>query len=230
MAYSRARRLSNAAIELAKGSKDILGIALDAQYNSHEAFTRAFANYFGVLPSTIAKARSTKNLNLQEPLKMDKSRIVDIAAPQIKDHDTFNVTGLSLSCNFEKTNQIPRLWNAFNQRDDEVSSTNTVAAYGVCYNADSQGNFMYMAGIESQNGAPVPNAMEVLTIAKGKYAVFEHKGHISDISNTVYTIWNKSLPDLGLAPRQTPDFERYDAKFDKNTGRGTVEIWIPISD
>ena len=42
--YSRARRLSEAAKALVKGTPDILSVALDAGYSSHEAFTRAFAS------------------------------------------------------------------------------------------------------------------------------------------------------------------------------------------
>jgi AraC-like DNA-binding protein len=39
--YTRARRLSEAAKVLADGAPDILAVALDAGYGSHEAFTRA---------------------------------------------------------------------------------------------------------------------------------------------------------------------------------------------
>jgi NAD(P)-dependent dehydrogenase (short-subunit alcohol dehydrogenase family) len=42
MRYVRGRRLSEAARSLAGGAKDILSVALDAGYGSHEAFTRAF--------------------------------------------------------------------------------------------------------------------------------------------------------------------------------------------
>ena len=42
MAYVRGRRLSEAAKRLAAGAPDILAIALEWGYGSHEAFTRAF--------------------------------------------------------------------------------------------------------------------------------------------------------------------------------------------
>ncbi|HEY0567659.1 MAG TPA: AraC family transcriptional regulator, partial [Xanthobacteraceae bacterium] len=47
MRYVRARRLSEAARALAGGAPDILSLALDADYGSHEAFTRAFRDHFG---------------------------------------------------------------------------------------------------------------------------------------------------------------------------------------
>src|SRR3954470_12793987 len=48
MAYVRGRRLTLAAQALAKGAPDILSVALAAGYGSHEAFTRAFRDQFGL--------------------------------------------------------------------------------------------------------------------------------------------------------------------------------------
>jgi AraC-like DNA-binding protein len=53
MRYVRARRLSEAARALAGGAPDILNLALDADYGSHEAFTRAFRDHFGVTPEAV---------------------------------------------------------------------------------------------------------------------------------------------------------------------------------
>jgi predicted transcriptional regulator YdeE len=43
-----------------------------------------------------------------------------------------------------------------------------------------------------------------------------------------YGIHGDWLPRSGLRARQTPDFERYDARFDPATGAGLVEIWFPV--
>src|SRR5712664_2955514 len=53
MRYVRARRLSEAARALAAGAPDILSLALDADYGSHEAFTRAFRDHFGLTPEAV---------------------------------------------------------------------------------------------------------------------------------------------------------------------------------
>ena len=50
MTYLRARRLTEAARRLASGVPDILSVALEAGYASHEAFTRAFRDQFGLTP------------------------------------------------------------------------------------------------------------------------------------------------------------------------------------
>lgn len=49
--YVRGRRLTAAAWLLSQGHQDILGLALDCQFGSHEAFTRAFRRQFFMTPS-----------------------------------------------------------------------------------------------------------------------------------------------------------------------------------
>ena len=56
MQYVRARCLSDAARVLAGGAPNILTVALDAGYNSHEAFTRAFRDRFEESPRACAIA------------------------------------------------------------------------------------------------------------------------------------------------------------------------------
>ena len=71
MRYVRARRLSEAARALAAGAPDILTLALDADYGSHEAFTRAFRDHFGMTPEAVRAAMCLDHLALQEPIPMD---------------------------------------------------------------------------------------------------------------------------------------------------------------
>src|SRR5260370_11939168 len=56
MRYVRARRLSDAARALASGAPDILTLGLDADYGSHEAFTRAFRDHFWMTPAAVRRS------------------------------------------------------------------------------------------------------------------------------------------------------------------------------
>src|ERR1700722_5763816 len=67
MRYVRTRRLTEAARALAGGAPDILRLALDADYGSHEAFTRAFRDQFGITPEAVRSSARLDNLTLQEP-------------------------------------------------------------------------------------------------------------------------------------------------------------------
>src|SRR6201997_4448338 len=70
MRYVRARRLTEAARALAAGAPDIPQVALDSDYGSHEAFTRAFRDHFGVTPETVRATSCLDKLKLQEPILM----------------------------------------------------------------------------------------------------------------------------------------------------------------
>ncbi|KJF71315.1 AraC family transcriptional regulator [Agrobacterium arsenijevicii] len=225
MSYVRARRLSEAAKTIVRYDADILTVALGAGYGSHEAFTRAFANYFNILPSIVRKARSTSSLDLMEPFKMKKDMFVEVQAPEIRYRDAFMVVGLSTPCSLENNGSIPALWQAFNARENEVEAAVSGAAYGVCSVADDAGNCTYLAGLKALKKTP---GMDYVEVPAQSYAVFAHNGHISDLPKTVYTIWNKTLPDAGFKTAHSPDFEMYDRRFDPQTGRGMVEIWIPV--
>jgi len=228
MAYVRSRRLSKAAYVLAEGKAEILDVALDSQYSSHEAFTRAFTTYLGALPSTVRESRCILNLKLLEPFAMDKSLLVPVKSPSIQQREQFHVTGITRQYTFETNYGIPEQWGLFAERYNEIESTKANVSYGVCYDADAQGRFLYMAGLQTNTTSTVPNDMQRIELPEGRYAVFEHNGHISDYRKTIYTIWNKSLTDEGLEHRRAPDFESYGEEFDSVTGMGLVEIWIPI--
>ena len=53
--YLRKRRLSEAAKQLMTDHRQIIDVAFDFVFDSHEGFTRAFAKEFGVLPKDVQK-------------------------------------------------------------------------------------------------------------------------------------------------------------------------------
>src|SRR5271165_3349474 len=64
--YVRRLRLERAANQLKRGSASVIEIALEAGYESHEAFTRSFKERFGAAPShfrSIRKAQSARSLS-----------------------------------------------------------------------------------------------------------------------------------------------------------------------
>src|SRR6266436_7539754 len=78
MRYVRGRRLTAAARTLASGAPDILAVAIDAGYGSHEAFTRAFRDQFGLTPEVLRTQGNLCNIEIVEPIKMDEALIADL--------------------------------------------------------------------------------------------------------------------------------------------------------
>ncbi len=228
MAYARARRLSEAARQLAAGAEDILSVALDAGYGSHEAFTRAFRELFGITPEALRAARSLEQLQLVEPIAVETSLLTDLKPPRIVERAAFQVAGLSQRYSFATNHSIPDLWTRFAPHLGQIRNQVGETSYGICYNGDAEGNFDYMAAVEVSDGACEEDGLIRMTVPAQRYAVFTHSGHISDIRKTVYTIWNKWLPEAEVTHANGPDFELYDTRFDVASGTGEIEIWVPV--
>jgi AraC family transcriptional regulator len=230
MRYVRARRLSKAARALAAGAPDILSLALDADYSSHEAFTRAFRDHFGTTPEAVRAATSLDHLKLQEPIVMDSTALDHLKPPRFETSKPLLIAGISERCTHENGGAgIPNQWQKFHQTVDNIPDRVGKVAYGVCCNGDDSG-FDYIAGVEVADFSDLPREFARVRIPEQKYAVFTHTEHISTIRRTVNTIWNHWLPVSGMKAADAPSFERYDENFDPATGNGGLEIWIPVKE
>lgn len=228
MRYVRGRRLSEAARRLADGAPDILSVALETGYGSHEAFTRAFRDQFGTTPETVRAQRRLDDIALVEPIKMDETFIAQLEPPRFETGRPMLIAGLGVRYDCASSAGIPAQWQRFQPHIGHIPGQVGRIAYGVCCNSDDAGNFDYIAGVEVRDFPDLPVEFARLRLAAQRYAVFRHRGHISTIRRTVNTIWNKWLPESGHEAADAPDFERYDEAFDPLTGNGGLEIWIPI--
>jgi AraC family transcriptional regulator len=230
MRYVRARRLSEAARALASGAPDILTLALDADYGSHEAFTRAFRDQFGVTPEAVRASARIDHIKLQEPIQMDSTAMDNLQAPRFETSRPLLVAGLGGRYSSENGAGIPGQWQRFHQCVANIPGRIGKVAYGVCCNGDDAGNFDYISGVEVSDFSDLPREFASVRIPDQKYAVFTHRDHISTIRRTINTIWNQWLPASGFKAADAPIFERYDEKFDSLTGNGGLEIWLPVKE
>lgn len=234
MRYLRARRLSEAARSLANGAPDILSLALEADYGSHEAFTRAFRDQFGTTPEAVRAATCVSHLKLQEAILMDSTMLDHLAPPRFETAKAFLVAGPTERIACDNGAMIPGLWQRFHQDVADIPARvgqgKNQVAYGVCCNGDDAGNFDYIAGVEVADFSDLPRRFGRIRIPEQRYAVFTHTDHVASIRRTVNTIWNQWLPASGLKAADAPNFERYDEKFDPATGNGGFEIWVPVTE
>ena len=231
MRYVRARRLTKAARALAKGAPDILTLALEADYGSHEAFTRAFRDHFGVTPEQVRAATCLDKLKLQEPIMMDSTPTTNLQPPRFETVKAFLVAGVGERYNHGDCGAgIPNQWQRYHQKVDEIPDRVGKVAYGVCCNGDDSGNFDYIAGVEVSDFSDLPREFSRVRIPEQRYVVFTHSEHISTIRRTHAAIWNQWLPQSGLKVADAPNFERYDETFDPATGNGGLEIWVPVKE
>ena len=228
MRYARARRLSEAARLLANGAPDILAVALEAGYNSHEAFTRAFGDQFGLTPESLRAQGHINTIKLVEAIKMDETLLAQYYPPRLLDGKTMLVAGIGERYTAETSAAIPAQWQKLTPYMGSIAGQVGRATYGVLCNGDGAGNTEYICGVEVSDFSRVPAEFSRIKIPAHRYAVFTHRGHISAIRRTWYTIFNQWLPDSGYTLADGPEFERYDERFDPMSGNGELEIWIPL--
>jgi len=227
MRYVRGRRLSLAAQRLASGAPDILTVALEAGYGSHEAFTRAFREQFGITPETLRAQRCTDNIELVEAVKMQQA-ITNLPRPRFVTGKPLLIAGIGERYTCESSAGIPAQWQRFLPHFGNVPHQVGNVAYGVSCNADDEGNFDYICGVEVTSFSDLPAEFARVRIPAQRYAVFKHADHISTIRSTMSSIFSEWLPQSGHQIADAPNFERYGEEFDGSTGYGGLEVWIPI--
>jgi AraC family transcriptional regulator len=229
-AYLRGRRLSEAAKALAGGAPDILAVALDAGYGSHEAFTRAFRDQFGLTPDEVRRRRTLENLSIVEPLPMDANTTVELPEPLIERRPAMRIAGLMDRHEMSSANGIPQQWQQFAAYIGNVPGAVPGAAYGVVADAD-ESTCEYMSGMEVTASTELPNEFKVIDVPAQRYARHRHEGHVTTIRSTIGAIYGQWLPQSGYRQAEGVSFiEYYGPDFDGATGLGTVEIWIGLED
>lgn len=123
---------------------------------------------------------------------------------------------------------IPQLWEQFAPHIGQVPGQVDDVTYGICCNADGQGAFDYVAGVEISKLDDLPERYRWVEVQPQHYAVFEHQGPLQSLAQTFHYIWKTWLPQSGREAADAPEFERYSADFNPATGDGVLEIWLPL--
>jgi AraC family transcriptional regulator len=225
--YLRGRRMTEAARRLAGGAPDILEVALASGYGSHEAFTRAFGEQFGLSPASVRERASVAGLALVEPWRTAGGVHAALDEPRLAHDGTRLIAGLGCRYTSDTTQGIPAQWQRLFLHLAAALPKRQIA-YGVCCNSDDEGSFEYIAGVDVPGFGGLDPALSTLRLPAREYVVATHHGHISDIRRTWQTFVNDWLPRSGLQVADAPEFEKYGPDFDDVTGIGDVEIWLPL--
>jgi AraC family transcriptional regulator len=229
MAYVRARRLSEAAKRLAAGAKDILALALDHGYGSHEAFTRAFREHFDLTPEAVRARATTEGLILMAPLAVDAAPL-PLETPRFETRAAFLLAGYAERYTMETNHAIPALWGRFAPLIGHVPNQRGFITYGIGYDTAADESFVYAAAVEVTSFEGLGPEFARIAVPAQSYAVFTHRGHISRIRETWGAIMGDWLPASGRRLAGGPDFELYPEDFEPEGPKSAVEIWIPLAD
>lgn len=233
VAYLRSRRLTEAARQLADGAPDILSVALDAGYGSHEAFTRAFRDQFGLTPEEVRSRRSLTNLAVVEAIRMPDQPASLRAPDRFVKSGPMLFVGLRKYFRFEDRGGIPMLWHAFSCYQERIPSVIPGAAFGLCLgpaDVNDDCGFDYAPAVQAISLDALPEGLSGIRVEAREWAVFHHCDHVSSVGATCAAA-GEWLAQSGRAPPPGPMqmIERYGSEFDPRTGLGGCEVWLPLA-
>ena len=237
--YVWKRRLSEICRRLIETRQRLVDVALDCGFESQATFTRAFTRHVGVSPGRF-RSRHPHSLPAYLYPRLDletlvrRQRLIQFLEPRIVRRPAFHVVGMA--GRFTPTSgRIPELWGRFAPRIYAVPRRRGQETFGVCLDAApatvGEACFTYLAAVEVETLAEVPDGMLAVTIPANTYAVVTHTGHISRLPDTVRHVWGRWLPASRYRHVPAPDFELYDPeRWDPGTGEGDVDLYVPVAD
>ncbi|WP_432666526.1 AraC family transcriptional regulator [Wukongibacter baidiensis] len=236
--YIKKRRFTIIAERLRQTDDKIIEVAYDCQYESHEAFTRAFKKYFSISPSRY-RASSKEN----PLLKIDRidRGFLEFAqsglklTPTIKICEELSLMGKRATTSL-KNIQLDKIWKEFlidcTANDIRVSGE---YAYTIWLETDQdtktledQHSYNLFIGFPKECMNIRKNNLEVLEINKGLYAIFSLKNDFSYIYKTynyIYFVW---LKESGYKLGNGYVIEIYSKDFSIMDNTGEMSILIPI--
>ncbi len=161
--YLRGRRLTEAARALVDGAPDILAVAIEAGYGSHEAFTRAFTQQFGATPSQVRDRGRLDGLALVEPMREDPDVTGRLPPPAIGRHGELHLAGVGRRFPVDDLAGIPSLWQDLRAYDDAIPVSDLDVALPQLDQAGLKGTFFLMG--KAMRPEDVPRISRLVTEA-----------------------------------------------------------------
>lgn len=198
--YIRKRRLSMSALDLLEGKERIIDIAIKYNYESSQAFSRAFKAMMGFLPSEINNNKN--NIKFFSQYELSNEDLTDEFHYHIEKNVMFNLYAISMKTTIKNChNEAPTFWKK-NCKYLEGKREYGVLEYDKTCNIDEA--TYYIASTEKFENA------SVLNLKAGDYLVFEcdyiNANYLDEFCKKIYrTIiinFEYELEDL-------PDIEEY---------------------
>lgn len=139
------------------------------------------------------------------------------------------LAGLSQHHGFaDAARDIPVQWAAFRAATPLVNVNPAVTFGAMCGTDLPNQRFEYMCAVEVSTFDGLDTSIRRMRVPASTYAVFSHAGHVSALRDTWGAVHAWLAGNGAWRDANTPDFERYDARYDATTGTGGCEIWVPV--
>jgi AraC family transcriptional regulator len=162
---------------------------------------------------------------------MSNHETTQVVAPRVEDGRAMRIAGFCEHYTGETMRNIPQLWERLIPHLGSIPGQAGRVAYGLIIAPDEgKTGIKLIAGVEVAPDANVGEYVSV-NLPAGRYAIFNHDGHVSKLSSTIDQIWRELLPASGYMADvdvKRATIERYGEGFDPNTLSGDIEVWVPI--
>ncbi|MDG0052686.1 AraC family transcriptional regulator [Paenibacillus sp. P2(2022)] len=235
--YIRRRRLSEAAKRLKQSNQKVLDIAIEYQYNSQEAFTRAFEKSFGITPGKYRNCdielSDQSKINFLD-YKKNATEELEVNKPVILQLETTKIVGYEYKTNLNNEQhykEIPGFYEHFGAHEYFMCIPNKIApgmSYGIACRFEDNGAFSFVVGeAVEEESKELAEGFIYMEIPAGKYAEFDasgSNGRVQSIRDFIYGTW---LPNSNFERREGPDFEITDV-MNSYPDHLSMKVYIPI--
>lgn len=132
-------------------------------------------------------------------------------------------------------NQTYALWSSFMPHVKKIphrigSELYSIEIYPAAYfeNYHPEATFEKWAAVEISSQSALPEGMESLNTARGRYAVFVHRGPASTAPQTYQYIFGEWLPASGYQLDHRPHFAIMGEQYKNDDLESEEELWIPV--
>lgn len=210
--YIRKRRLSMSALDLIKGQEKIIDIAIKYNYESSQAFSRAFKSMMGFLPSEVIE--NNKNIKFFPQYELKNEEITDEFQYHKEENIEFNLYAISMNTTIKNCHiEAPKFWK------ENYECIRGKSEFGILkYDKDCSVNeaTYYIASKEKFKNS------QRLNLKSSNYLAFECN-YIS--SQWLYEycskIYRTLIPNSGYELEDLPDIEEY-------LPNNKLKLYIPI--
>jgi AraC family transcriptional regulator len=212
--HVRRLRLERAATQLKRLDQPVTQIALDAGFQAHESFTRAFGEMFSMSPSQFRSAHKPT------PASRSGVHFGDTEAYHLPDYD-------ALSVEVKDIGPMQVLFVRHKGPYDRVGATwgklmsfagmrgllgPDMKLIGIAHDdpdVTPPDLLRYDAAVAVNRPIAPEGEFGVAEITGGLYATATHKGPYHELARTYERVYGGWLPQSGYEPRDAPSYEQY---------------------
>lgn len=240
--YLRKRRLTAAAEDLARTERTVLELALEYQFESHEAFTRAFKAVFDSTPSEFRRTGKLAWLRTRPELTPTRFQALPTQTtmkPEIIQLPALHLLGLSvrfirpMAPTANNLDVIPKLYARFCPLVPTLPPPQDKYIYGAARcPADSAqrdpDELEYLASVNVAPGIKAKAPLELWVIPAGTYACFTHRGPVAKLGETINYAFGSWLPRSKFVHGEGPNLDRQDERFGDGGAGCELDFLIPV--